>query len=230
MPPAFGDDSYSYAIAQNFDELYLNMPRYWWRESKRHSTDPDDHPASLLTQMTLRLIRGKQDGRVLDLGAGEGADSIRLASLGYAVTAVEISKVAADKIRAFAAEEGVSVDVQVADISEYEPDGEFDIVVCNGVLHYIADKRSVIETMQRVTMPGGLNVISLWSTYTPVPECHNKVPVFCDNERGSVLMSYGRWTIELVYFERNKLDTSHDGMSEHAHSHIKLISRKPSNT
>ena len=79
--------------------------------------------------MKLRLIGGRPPGRALDVGAGEGADSIRLARLGYAVTAVEISKVAADKIRGFAEEEGVTVDVRVADISEYEPDGQFDVAV-----------------------------------------------------------------------------------------------------
>src|SRR5215467_4335962 len=124
MPPAVGNgDGSSRAIALNFDELYLSTPRYWWRRPERHSTDPDDHPTSLLTQMQLRLIGPKPPGRALDVGAGEGADAIRLARLGYAVTAVEISKVAADKIRGFAAEEGVNVDVRVADISEYEPDG-----------------------------------------------------------------------------------------------------------
>jgi hypothetical protein len=98
---------------------------------------------------------------------------------------------------------------------------------CHRVLHYVADKRSVIEKMQQATLPGGLNVVSLWSTYTPVPRCHNNVPVFCDDEQGSVLTLYKRWTTELVYFERNKQEKSHGGMPDHAHSHIKLIARKP---
>src|SRR5579859_2311262 len=109
MLPTSGNGSDSNAIADNFDELYGSTTRYWWRQPQRHSTDPNDHPTSLLTQQTLRLIDGKPAGRALDLGAGEGADSIRLARLGYAVTAVEISRVAAAKVAAFAAEAGVGV-------------------------------------------------------------------------------------------------------------------------
>ena len=60
------------------------------------------------------------------------------------------------------------------------PDGLYDVVVCNGVLHYIKDKDLVISRMQEATCDGGINVISLWSSYTPVPECHEFVPVYSD--------------------------------------------------
>jgi hypothetical protein len=40
---------------------------------------------------------------------------------------------------------------------------------------------------------------------------------------------YRPWTTELTYFERNKQEKSHGGMPDHAHSHIKLIARKPAN-
>jgi len=42
-------------------------------------------------------------------------------------------------------------------------------------------------------------------------------------------MLYRPWTTELVYFERNKQEKSHEGMPDHSHSHIKLIARKPVN-
>jgi tellurite methyltransferase len=168
----------------------------------------------------------RQDPRLLDLGAGEGADSIRMALLDYSVDAVDISKVGADKIRAFAKETGVTVNVQVADIVTYEPEGQFDLVVCNGVLHYIDNKQSVVERMQRATRAGGTNVISLWSTYTPVPECHKIVPVFCDDEDGVIAQMYEDWPKEFIYFDRGKPESSHSGMPAHSHSHIKLIARK----
>ena len=41
----------------------------------------------------------------------------------------------------FAKEAGVTVNVEVADITGYEPEGQFDIIICNGVLQYIDDKR-----------------------------------------------------------------------------------------
>ncbi len=140
---------------------------------------------------------------------------------------MEISKIGAEKIATFAAQVGATVNVEVADIVTYEPSGQFDIVICNGVLQYVEDKRSVVELMQAATRAGGVNVISLWSTYTPVPECHQVVPVFCDDEDGLVAQSYGDWIKEILYFERGKPEASHSGMPPHSHSHIKLITRKP---
>jgi 2-polyprenyl-3-methyl-5-hydroxy-6-metoxy-1,4-benzoquinol methylase len=214
-------------ISDFFNEQYRSVTRYWWNDKDPYALDATSYRTSLLTQLTLRLIEGRPPGRMLDLGAGEGSDSIRLALLGYSVDAVDISEVGTEKILMFAEKAGVSINVETADIVTYEPDGEFDLIICNGVLHYIDDKESVVERMQRATRTGGINVISLWSTYTPVPECHEVVPVFCDDEDGEVVKLYEKWTEELLYFERDKPEASHSGMPGHSHSHIKLIARKP---
>jgi SAM-dependent methyltransferase len=214
-------------VAANFDRLYGEDERYWWRHENPYSTNPDDFPHSLLTQITLRMLADRPVGRALDLGAGEGADSIRLARLGYDVTAVDISPVGASKVERFAADADVKVTVEVADVSSYVPSGLFDVVTANGLLHYVANKELVVERMQRATTPGGINVVSLWSTYTRVPACHQRVPVYCDDENGVVTRSYGSWVTKLLFFERNKTESAHPGMPAHSHSHIKLIAQKP---
>lgn len=216
-------------ISDYFDSVYLGSERYWWRGPGRYALNPDAHPASLLTQQTLRLLSDRRPGRVLDIGAGEGADAIRLAKLGYDVDAVEVSTVGAKKIECFAKDAGVGVKVRVlaTDIQDIIPDGSYDVIICNGVLHYVKDKQPVIDLMQRSTSPGGINVISLWSTYTAVPECHEFVPVYSDDEDGVVTGSYAEWRMELIYFERDKAEASHSDLPAHRHSHIKLIARKP---
>ena len=214
-------------VAAFFDELYTTHERYWWRDKDRYATSADAYPYSLLTQLTLRLLASRAPGRALDLGAGEGSDSIRLAILGYEVDALEVSEVAAKKIRGFAAGAGVQIRVRVADVAGFIPQGPYGIVICNGLLQYIRDKETVIRRMQDATLPGGINVVSLWSSYTPVPEQHNCVPIFCDDEDGEVSKLYQEWPKELHYFERDKPETSHSDMPSHCHSHIKLIARKP---
>ena len=214
-------------ITAYFDGVYGRHERFWWRQQDRYAKHGSAYPYSLLTQMTLRVLEGKQPGRALDLGAGEGADAIRLALLGYQVDAVEISHVAAAKIRAFAAEAGVGVNVAVADVAEFQPEGHYDVVLCNGVLHYVEAKATVVRAMQAATCPGGINVVSLWSSYTSVPDCHQLVPVYVDDERGIVTNLYEEWHSEFLYYEREKTETSHSDMPAHSHSHIKLIARKP---
>ena len=213
--------------ADHFDRLYRQHARYWWQDKDRHATDPDAYPYSLLTQQTLRLIRGLPPGRALDLGAGEGADAIRLARLGYQVDAVDVSQVATGKVSRFAAEAGVRVNAITADVREYVPSGPYELIICNGVLHYVQEKEQVVAGLQAATRPGGINVISLWSSYTPVPACHDAVPVFLGDEDGVVTKLYQGWHTELLYFERGKAETAHSDLPAHQHSHIKLIARKP---
>jgi 2-polyprenyl-3-methyl-5-hydroxy-6-metoxy-1,4-benzoquinol methylase len=227
VPPDAGSNEPSSKVAAHFDKLYDAVERYWWRSDPRYSTDPDDYHVSLLTQQLLRLLRHRAPGRALDLGAGEGTDSIRLARLGCQVTAVEISQVAARKISKFASDAGVSVDVEVADISRYEPCGGFDVVICNGTLHYLPDKRPVIRRVQAATLPGAINAASTWSTFTPVPSCHEDVPVYPDSEDGVLAACYRDWNMKLWYFERNKPETARFDTPPHSHSHIKMIAEKP---
>lgn len=215
-------------VDEYFDKLYRDHDRYWWQGENRYATDASSYPYSLLTQQTLRLLNGGPPGRALDLGAGEGSDAIRLAILKYEVDAIEISKVAAEKIMAFADHAGVGsrVRVAVADAQSFIPDGRYDVVICNGLLHYVEDKVRVINRMQQATNVGGLNVIALWSNYTDVPKRHNSIPVFCDDEHGIVTSLYGNWSKELLYFERDKMESSHSDLPAHRHSHIKLIARR----
>jgi tellurite methyltransferase len=213
-------------ISDYFDKLYANNDRYWWREDNRYDTDPEAHPTSLLTQQTL-LRLSPQAGRALDLGAGEGADAIRLARLGYEVDAVEISSIGADKIRNFARQARAKIRVITTPIQEFRPEHFYDVIICNGVLHYVKEKEAVIRMMQEATTENGLNVISLWSTFTPIPEFHEIAEVYCDDEHGIVESSYRDWHKEIFYFERDKAETSHSDLPAHRHSHIKLIARKP---
>ena len=217
----------SMMLSDYFDKMYSTHDRYWWREPGRHSLKAEDYPSSLLAQQTLRVLAAGPQGRALDIGAGEGADAIRLALLGYAVDAVELSAVAAAKIEHFAKQADVKVNVTVADAQKYYPDGLYDVIVCNGVLHYIKDKDEAISRMQDATCPGGINVISLWSDYTPVPECHELVPVYSDPEDGVVTSRYKTWPKEFIYFERDKPEAAHSDLPPHRHSHIKFIARKP---
>ncbi len=212
--------------ADYFDGRYRSAERYWWRGEERYSLDANAYPSSLLTQMMMRLLEDKPQGRALDLGAGEGTDAIRLALLGYDVDAVEISPVAASKIERFARLAQAKVRVHIADVTQYVPDGPYDVVISNGVLHYVEDKKAAIERMQEATSPGGINIISLWSTYSAVPDCHDFVPMYCDDEDGVVTGLYRDWVTEFLYFERGKPETAHSDLPAHSHSHIKLIARR----
>ena len=59
-------------------------------------------------------------GRVLCLAEGEGRNAVFLASLGYAVTAVDLSTEGLRKAERLAQERGVTLDLVQADLADYE--------------------------------------------------------------------------------------------------------------
>ena len=68
-------------------------------------------------------------GRALDVGCGEGADAIWLASIGWGVTALDVAEVALGRARARAAEAGVSVTWIHSGLLDAElPPNGFDLV------------------------------------------------------------------------------------------------------
>ena len=76
------------------------------------------------------ICSGLPVGRSIDLAAGEGRNSIWLAEQGWEAKAVDFSQVGADKARQLAEHRGVSVDIEVADLNEYEPTrGGYDLVL-----------------------------------------------------------------------------------------------------
>lgn len=209
-----------------FDRAYRRYKRYWVR-SNLNSTDPADFPQPW--SRLLLSIEGRPPGYALDLGAGEGSDAIRLARLGYAVDAVDGSAVGAEKIESFARSAGVHLNVIHTDAREFHPVRAYHIILCNGLLHYVdgESKTRILQMMQESTIPGGFNMVLLFSNHAPVPECHQILKVHCDSEDGLVTSSYRRWVTE-VQFEHDKPDFSHLDFGSHSHSYIKLLARKPS--
>jgi 2-polyprenyl-3-methyl-5-hydroxy-6-metoxy-1,4-benzoquinol methylase len=55
---------------------------------------------------------GLTPGRALDIGCGEGADAIWLATIGWTVTAIDVSEVAVARARAAAEQIGAAVEKQ----------------------------------------------------------------------------------------------------------------------
>lgn len=95
-------------------------------------------------------------GRALDLGAGEGANSIWLARQGWQVTAVDQTPAAIDTLVQLAASEGLAIRGVVADVAEYRADAHYDLVlIC--YMHLPSDTRTRLLTTAAATLaPDGV--------------------------------------------------------------------------
>lgn len=212
-----------------FDHQYAAYDRYWWRGPNRYSTSPADHTAFNAAWLAAAVQRGP--GRALDLGAGEGADAIRLARLGYQVDAVDASAVACEKAERFARAAGVVIGVRCEPAESASLTGPYDIVLMNGCLHYVRDKTSVLDRVTQASAADAVHAVALFSTATSVPAEHAVVPVFPDEEGGIVEQFYAGWHPLLHERERDRAEHSHPGFGPHVHSHIKIVAaRQPEGT
>lgn len=90
--------------------------------------------------------------RVLDLGCGEGKDAVFLAKCGYAVTASDLSEQGIEKAKKLAEHNKVEVRLFKADIFDYHPDAEYDIIFSSGgITHMHCMDTLIAQKISRLT-------------------------------------------------------------------------------
>ena len=101
-------------------------------------------------------------GRALDLGCGEGADSIWLAERGWTVVAVDISDTALGRAREAASARGVADRIEFVqrDLSEGLPEGSFDLISSQFLHSKVPlDRQTILASAAAALLPGGVLVI-----------------------------------------------------------------------
>ncbi|MFB6555314.1 class I SAM-dependent methyltransferase [Streptomyces sp. NPDC056405] len=101
--------------------------------------------------------------RVLDVGMGEGAQSLRLARAGHQVTGVErdATMIAAARDALAGQPEGIRERMRIVegdgrDTGVHFLPGSFDVVLCHGVLMYVEEPDPLLAGLARMLAPGGL--------------------------------------------------------------------------
>lgn len=112
---------------------------------------------ALLLEEALPWLDGR--GRALDLACGAGRNAVRLAALGYAVLAVDLSLEGLRITRRRAAEGGLRVQPLLADVDRLELLPESFQVVVN--THFLL--RSAFDLIRRTLAPGGILVFETFN-------------------------------------------------------------------
>ncbi|MFE5398053.1 class I SAM-dependent methyltransferase [Streptomyces sp. NPDC056568] len=101
--------------------------------------------------------------RVLDVGMGRGAQSLRLARAGHQVTGLERDavRIAAAREALAGQPEGIRERMRIIegdgrDTGVHFLPGSFDVVLCHGVLMYVEEPDPLLAGLARMLAPGGL--------------------------------------------------------------------------
>lgn len=102
--------------------------------------------------------------RVLVPGDGEGRNGVWLAAQGHAVLSVDASGVGLRKAQQWAAEQGVALQTELADLTSWQPaPGAFDGVVLTFVHLPSALRRDVHQRLVRALRPGGWLILEAFT-------------------------------------------------------------------
>lgn len=101
-------------------------------------------------------------GKTLDLGCGNGRNSLYLAANGYDVTAWDKNPMSIQNLQSIREAEGLdNLQAAITDLNTLSFDGEYDFILSTVVMMFLEANTipRLIDNMQRCTKPGGYNLI-----------------------------------------------------------------------
>ena len=198
-----------------YDERYARPGLYWGSK-----------PTGLARDL-VRIVRTlpRPPRSLIDLGSGEGRDSIYFARRGYRVLGVDISSVGVRKAEQRAARLGVNVRFLIGDIRTYRLRHRVDAVFSSGVLNNIPQRLRAarFEHFKANTSPGGIHALNadVPKPYIP-PQTSN--PFASPFRSGELLGYYWDWQI----LDSGQVEfVSRSGGVPHRKAMDVVIARKP---
>lgn len=100
--------------------------------------------------------------RVLDVGCGQGRDALFIARRGHSVVGVDLSPNGISELIRTANKEKLAIEGVVADISNFIPEGQFDVLLIDRTLHMLPKKErhDVLARLIDAVLNGGWVLIA----------------------------------------------------------------------
>jgi ubiquinone/menaquinone biosynthesis C-methylase UbiE len=137
----------------------------------------------------LSNVKGK---KILDYGCGDGWLAGELKQKGAEVKGCDIS----DKFIDIARKKHPGIEFKVIDEITPYADNEFDIVICNIVLHIIKNYQKVLDEIYRITKPDGEAIITI------MHPAHYKAEIADLSKKEERLKIKVEETVPVVYYRR----------------------------
>lgn len=194
--------------------------------AKEYAKTPDEYlwgtdPTSFARRVADLAAPG---GRVLDLGCGEGRDSVFFAAHGFRVTAVDASRAGIAKAGRLAQSRGVRVEWLVGDMARLRYDGHFDLVYSLGAIHYVPRRQRdrLFLRLKALTRPGGFHAYVVFTDREIYVEKGEVIDYFAPGELSTL---YVDWLT--LHRKEGRISCAQDG-THHHHSVEFFIVRAPS--
>lgn len=171
--------------------------------------------------------RFKPGMRVLDVATGEGRNAVWLAQAGCDVLGIDVSPLGLAKARRLAAERGVDVAFEEADVRRWSwPSQRFDAVVSIFIQFAGPNERAMVFDGMRATLrPGGIVVLQ---GYTPRQiEFKTGGPPQVEHMYTRALLEDAFAGFEIVHLREHESELSEGSKHVGRSALIDLVARKP---
>lgn len=178
-----------------------------------------------------RLIKKVQNydcvacGDVLDVGCGDGKNSLFLEQRGFKIFGVDVSEFAiAGLYNRFALADRIPTGhYEVRDVRDLKLDLSFDILVSCGLFHCLPPEQrfEMHRKLQTSVRHGGMAFFSSLTDAIPLPSAHDTAPSLLPAEE-EITALFEDW--EVQYREQTIIDDRHPPLiGSHEHSVVRLI-------
>ena len=204
------------SAATGYDKKYSAEGYYWGLKPNNMCYD------------IMKVLPPVMPYRVLDMGCGEGKDAVFLAKCGYVVSAFDTSRQGLEKAKALADHNQVEVNFFRADIWDYLPEQEFDIIFCSGVLHFLpmSRRKELCGSLKEHTADGGINALNVFVKkpfVAPAPDNTKEEEEMEPWYSGELFQYYHDWLFSVC---REDLFDCNSGGIPHKHCMDTLIAQK----
>ena len=199
--------------------------RTWSPWAREYARDPERYvfgtAPSDWARAIARLVR--PGDAVLDLGCGEGRDSVFFAELGARVTGVDLAPGGLDKGRRLARRRGVRVRWIESAMTRALPPDRFDLIFSCGTIHYVprGERRPLFRRLAAMTRPGGYQAHVVFTDRQVHEEKGEIVDYFT---AGELREAFVEW--QVMRSGERVISCAQDG-SVHGHSVEELVAARP---
>lgn len=170
----------------SYEERYDGQEYYW-------GTKPNE-----MCFEVLRRYYPVKPLKLLEIGCGEGRDAVFFAKNGYQVTAFDVTESGIEKAKRLADLHRAQVRFFRADLRDFRPDEDFDIIYSSGVFHHIEPKLrgQIMDSYIEHTAAHGLHAINVFVEKTfiaPPPDPDEGAVNWIS---GELFTYYRDWLIE----------------------------------
>ncbi|EKP6525584.1 tRNA uridine 5-oxyacetic acid(34) methyltransferase CmoM [Escherichia coli] len=150
---------------RNFDDIAEKFSRNIYGTTKGQLRQ------AILWQDLDRVLAemGPQKLHVLDAGGGEGQTAIKMAERGHQVILCDLSAQMIDRAKQAAEAKGVSDNMQFIHCAAQDVASHLetpvDLILFHAVLEWVADPRSVLQTLWSVLRPGGVLSLMFYNAH-----------------------------------------------------------------